>query len=110
MHADSIKELLVRATDFLKPEEAIRLFTYLSDKCEQLTALREDRPKGVTDLEVRPGAVFTKSLSKVLGLSFAQKYKQGIYLFGVLHRWKGRGNQYIQLVKVLYCKLPTNSK
>ena len=24
--------------------------------------------------------------------------------------WKGRGNQYIQLVKVLYCKLPTNSK
>ena len=22
--------------------------------------------------------------------------------------WKGRGNQYIQLVKVLYCKLPTN--
>ena len=40
------------------------------------------------------------------------------YLFGVLCRfqhctghitmgsWKGRGNQYIQLVKVLYCKLP----
>ena len=45
-----------------------------------------------------------------------------IYLFGVLRRfkhctghittgsWKGRGNQYIQLVKVLYCKLPTNGK
>ena len=45
-----------------------------------------------------------------------------IYLFGVLHHfqhctghimtgsWKGRGNLYIQLVKVLYCKLPTNSK
>ena len=45
-----------------------------------------------------------------------------IYLFGVSHRfqhctghittdsWKGRGNQYIQLVKVLYCKLPTNGK
>ena len=44
------------------------------------------------------------------------------YLFGVLRRfphsighittgsWKDRGNQYIQLVKVLYCKLPTNSK
>ena len=43
-----------------------------------------------------------------------------IYLFGVLHRfqhctgqitmgsWKGRGNQYIQLV--LYCKLLTNGK
>ena len=24
--------------------------------------------------------------------------------------WKGRGNQYIQLVKVLYSKLPTNGK
>ena len=43
-------------------------------------------------------------------------------LFGVLRRfqhctghittgsWKGRGNQYIQFVRVLYCKLPTNSK
>ena len=45
-----------------------------------------------------------------------------IYLFGVLRRfqhctghittgsWKGRGNQYIQYVRVLYCKLPTNGK
>ena len=45
-----------------------------------------------------------------------------LYLFGVLRRfqhctghittdnWEGRGNQYIQLVKVLYCKLPTNGK
>ena len=48
--------------------------------------------------------------------------KQYIYLFGVLRRfqhcighittgsWKGRGNQYIQLVHVLNCKLPTNGK
>ena len=45
-----------------------------------------------------------------------------IYLFGVLRRfqhctghittgsWKGRVNQYIQFVRVLYCKLPTNGK
>ena len=45
-----------------------------------------------------------------------------VYLFGVLRRfqhctghimtgsWKTRGNQYIQFVRVLYCKLPTNSK
>ena len=44
------------------------------------------------------------------------------YLFGVLGRfqhctghittgsWKGRGNQYIQFVRVLYCKLLTNGK
>ena len=24
--------------------------------------------------------------------------------------WKGRGNQYIQFFRVLYCKLPTNDK
>ena len=45
-----------------------------------------------------------------------------IYLFRVLRRfqhctghittgsWKGRGNQYIQFVRVLYCKLPTSGK
>ena len=45
-----------------------------------------------------------------------------IYLFGVLRRfqhctghittgsWEGRGNQYIQFVRVLYCKLLTNGK
>ena len=45
-----------------------------------------------------------------------------IYLFGVLRRfqhctghittgsWKGRGNQYTQFVRVLYCKLPTDGK
>ena len=44
------------------------------------------------------------------------------YLFGVLCRfqhctghittgsWKGRGNQYIQFIRVLYCKLLTNGK
>ena len=43
-------------------------------------------------------------------------------LFGVLRRfqhctghittgsWKGRGNQYIEFIRVLYCKLPTNGK
>ena len=45
-----------------------------------------------------------------------------IYLFGVLRHFqhctghittgsqKGRGNQYIQFIRVLYCKLPTNGK
>ena len=45
-----------------------------------------------------------------------------IYLFGVLYcfqhctghimtgSWKGRGNQYIQFIRVLYCKLSTNDK
>ena len=45
-----------------------------------------------------------------------------IYLFGVLRHfqhctghittgsWKGRGNQYIEFARVLYCKVPTNGK
>ena len=45
-----------------------------------------------------------------------------VCLFGVLRRfqhctgdittgsWKGRGNQYIQFARVVYCKLPTNGK
>ena len=45
-----------------------------------------------------------------------------INLFGILRcfqhcighitkgSWKGRGNQYIQFIRVLYCKLPTNGK
>ena len=45
-----------------------------------------------------------------------------ICLFGVLRRfqhctghittgsWKGRGNQYIEFTRVVYCKLPTNGK
>ena len=49
-------------------------------------------------------------------------YHYCICLFGVLRRfqrctghittgsWKGRGNQYIQFARVLYCKLPTNGK
>ena len=48
--------------------------------------------------------------------------EQFIYLFGVLRRfqhctghittgsWKGRGNQYIEFARVVYCKLPTNGK
>ena len=48
--------------------------------------------------------------------------REAIYLFDVLRHfqhctghittgsWKDRGNQYIQFARVLYCKLPTNSK
>ena len=51
-----------------------------------------------------------------------QKVATFVYLFGVLRRfqhctghiamgsWKGRGNQYIQFARVVYCNLPTNGK
>ena len=49
-------------------------------------------------------------------------YVLNVCLFGVLRRfqhctghittgsWKGRGNQYIEFARVVYCKLPTNGK
>ena len=70
-------------------------------------------------------SLITRSLfkgKKTRSSSRNQIYTVYFYLFGVLRRfqhctghittgnWKGRGNQYIQFVRVLYCKLPTNSK
>ena len=61
-------------------------------------------------------------LFAILCVLMSASYLLYIYLFGVLRRfqhctghimmgsWKGRGNQYIQFVRVLYCILPTNSK
>ena len=63
-----------------------------------------------------------KYINIIVSIFFNSNANSFIYLFGVLRRfqhctghitmgsWKGRGNQDIQLVKVLYCKLPTNSK
>ena len=71
-----------------------------------------------------PNVVFGgEGLQLDLGLNFDWiSLLRFVCLFGVLHRfqhctgyitmgsWKGRGNQYIQFVRVLYCKLPTNGK
>ena len=55
-------------------------------------------------------------------LTFGVIYTKVYCLFGVLRRfqhctghittgsWKGRGNQYIEFARVVYCKLPTNGK
>ena len=70
------------------------------------------------------GVNFSCELSRPIYsvLSHLQLIVYFIHLFTVLRRfqhctghittgsWEGRGNQYIQLVKVLYCKLPTNGK
>ena len=74
-----------------------------------------------TGEEKKTGPVFTKIL--ILRISLILRiFLYLFYLFGVLRRfqhctghittgsWKGRGNQYIQFVRVLYCKLPTNGK
>ena len=63
---------------------------------------------------------FLKSSS--IKMKAERGYPVRFILFGVLRRFqhctghittgsrKGRGNQYIQFVRVLYCKLPTNGK
>ena len=69
------------------------------------------------------GRYTTQTLNLVLLFDKTQEiYSKDFYLFGVLRHFqhctghittgslKGRGNQYIQFVRVLYCKLPTNSK
>ena len=70
------------------------------------------------------------NLSHVIGMLFMtpvvvtiHAFVTNVYcLFGVLRRfqhytghittgsWKGRGNQYIEFARVVYCKLPTNGK
>ena len=63
--------------------------------------------------------IYRKNISQ---MKIKYMYYMSVYLFGVLHHfqhctghitmgsWKGRGNQYIQFVRVLYCKLPTNGR
>ena len=65
--------------------------------------------------------ILTKSGAKK---SIMGRSSVGLFIcsFGVLRRfqhctghittgsWKGRGNQYIQFARVVYCKLPTNGK
>ena len=68
----------------------------------------------------KPLNIFKEILSEVsIGLICTFFF---FFLFGVLRRfqhctghittgsWKGRGNQYIEFARVLYCKLPTNGK
>ena len=49
----------------------------------------------------------TTARSKVKSRSCCFQHCTGHITMG---SWKGRGNQYIQFVRVLYCKLPTNCK
>ena len=73
-------------------------------------------------LNINASSWMDQSFSDTDGRKISYGRNLFIYLFGVLHRfqhctghittgsWKGRGNQYIQFVRVLYCKLPTNGK
>ena len=66
--------------------------------------------------------MYNENFTLMFSICMTRAKYEVIYLFGVLRRfqygtghittgsWKGRGNQYIQFVRVLYCKLPTNGK
>ena len=68
--------------------------------------LPKERGKGILIVSVR---LFLHACTRVylFGILLGFKHCTGHIMTG---SYVGRGNQYIQLVKVLYCKLPTNGK
>ena len=87
----------------------------LGDSAEDFDDVQDDLIEALLDATER-------ALEDMAGLANSPKY---VYLFiylGFLRHfqhctghimtgsWKGRGNQYIQFVRVLYCKLLTNGK
>ena len=95
----------------------------MSLSCAEMTGIEEYsvEQKNVLQVEIN-GRKTCRLCIHLRSTHTTATYDLFIYLFGVLRRfqhctghittgsWKGRGNQYIQLVKVLYYKLPTNSK
>ena len=65
---------------------------------------------------ISPGCLVRASIFKTenqFSLPQEDQMQYLVYLFTghiTTGSWEGRGNQYIQLVKVLYCKLPSISK
>ena len=103
---------------------SLHAFSYLA-KCQ----LKRKEPScvptviGLETLQSAKYLVDTLTLQKTILLQVGELIPINLFiLFGVLHRfqhctghimtgsWKGRGNQYIQFVRVLYGKLPTNGK
>ena len=69
---------------------------------------------GVVGFDLGP---LLQGQTRIGKLKSTYNWESSIYLFiwgftslSTLYSWKGRGNQYIQFVRVLYCKLPTNSR
>ena len=81
----------------------------------------ERASKGVSPLTVKYDNIANQLSTKSLLFGLLQDLFF-IYLFGVLHRfqhstghitttsWNVTGNQYIELIRDVYCKLPTNGK
>ena len=95
------------------------IILWLKNYCEKVNASfcsNLVQPLFKIQLHVFPVHTFTLAGTGILFIFLF------VCLFGVLRRfqhctghittgsWKGRGNQYIQFVRVLYCKLPTNGK
>ena len=57
--------------------------------------------------ERQPVKIIFQSFNLLLGVLRRFQHCTGHITTG---SWKGSGNQYIQFIRVLYCKLPTNGK
>ena len=92
----------------------LHALNYFSSSIDKVSFKKNSMSPGLVVLE----KLFTRT-QKLMPTLQSDFY---FYLFGVLRRfqhcighimtgtWKGRGNQYKQFVRVLYCKLPTNGK
>ena len=87
-----------------------------------VAALQNEQAEYLSDDNYSNPSKEAKHQPKLLKDYFSYAGALFIYLFGVIRRfqhctghitmgsWKGRGNQYIQFARDLYCKLPTNGK
>ena len=109
--------------------DPISLHTKFGDNSSNTFPLNERKPCVTPDIGRRTPDIGHRTAKKAKiiyppprGVDIILTSKLDLNLFGVLRRfqhctghittgsWKGRGNQYIQFVRVLYCKLPTNGK
>ena len=111
----------------LKNYRPVSRLGFISKLVERVVAFQLNDHVSVNGLEnVRQSAYkldhSTESVLLLIKNDVHLAFAKFIYLFGGLRHfqhytchittgsWKGRGNQYIQFIRVLYCKLPTNGK
>ena len=97
--------------------------------CQKMISFSSKSPNLLYIQEISPQFFFLLVFPHVANFRYVANFRfltllryGGIYLFGVLRRfqhctghittgsWKGRGNQYIEFARVVYCKLLTNGK
>ena len=116
----SLSEVTANSKESNSKKGHLLLITITKFKKNKIN-VTERASKGVSPLTVKYDNIANQLSTKSLLCSLLQDLFF-IYLFGVLHRfqhftghitttsWNVTGNQYIELIRDVYCKLPTNGK